>query len=834
MASRKGLARAGVVAIALVMLAALAVQFILPAAAVPFNVTLLNISYGGTYGSAYANTFNISNNVSAARIHISVNNSNASNIFALNVTQVNITLPAGFSFVTATNVTTGPTNHTFSTFGQNITWNTSTGDIALISFDATKNFTFNVSVNWTYGNYTFYVSTLTNSSQFNQTNFTVLIGDDIRPLVTNTSPLNTTWPNQTVNFNASVFEHNPANGIAQLTQLYTGVTTNFSLTNASGVWGYTNTTLAEGPYFLRFFFNDTAQNKNATTTVSFTVNSGPPNVSITSPPNASINNHTITFNATVIDVAMDSGVLQVTNLFTGAVINYSLINASGVWGYTNTSMPEGQYRAQFHLNDTVNYMNNNQTVNFTIDHGFPNVTVTSPTNASIDNETINLNASVLDVTGYSGIVEITQADAAKTNYTLSNNSGSWGYTNTSMPDGYYSARFHINDSFGRINNTQLVNFTVAAVPRVIIISPTNTTYTTSDDLAFIIKVFDKNVANGTLQLTNLDTSSATNFSLVNSSGNFTYNHSNVGNNLWRAQYFVNDSAGNQNISANVTFTVTVAGSTSSSTTSSGGGGGGGGTTSSNPADTSIWSVITPAVPTVATIDNDEIGFTEVQFTTDTQITNGQLKVEKLADKPTALPDPAQEAIYQYVEIKTTNFDDTHLSGSPKIQFQVTNTWLAENGIEKQNVVLLRYTTEWTVLTTILTSSDADFSHFQATTPGFSTFAIAAAPAAAEPVVACGDGTCAADETFESCPADCQAPAPVAECAEGDYRCFGDTVETCTDGTWTVQESCPYGCADAVCQPQPEAPVNPFNTVTMVIVVVIVILAVVLVVLWRKK
>ncbi|MBI4176716.1 MAG: hypothetical protein HY518_05910 [Candidatus Aenigmarchaeota archaeon] len=215
---------------------------------------------------------------------------------------------------------------------------------------------------------------------------------------------------------------------------------------------------------------DNATNSNSSVFVEITVDDAVPNVTISSPGNTTFSTtRTVNFNATVLEPNPGSGVVELTPLNpSGAVQNFSLTNYSGNWGYTNLSVPEGVYRARFFINDSVGNLNLTQTVVFTItlDVGAPNITITSPSNTTIiTTRTINFNATVLENNPGSGVVQVRNisviAGQGPQNYTLTNYSGNWGYTNLSMPDGVWEARFFINDSQGNMNNTESVVFTLS-------------------------------------------------------------------------------------------------------------------------------------------------------------------------------------------------------------------------------------------------------------------------------------------------------------------------------------------------------------------------------------
>ncbi|MBI4181668.1 MAG: PGF-pre-PGF domain-containing protein [Candidatus Aenigmarchaeota archaeon] len=238
-------------------------------------------------------------------------------------------------------------------------------------------------------------------------------------------------------------------------------------------------------------------------------------------------------------------------------------------------------------------------------------------------------------------------------------------------------------------------------------------------------------------------------------------------------------------------------SSSGSSSSSGGGGGGGGAPVSPPVQvTKIFGLLAAGQAESFTITEERIAVSEVRFTASAASGNARIAVQKLGARPAALPEPGKE-IFQYVEITPTDLQ----AAQATITFRVNETWLQEQAIPPEGVALLRYTTQWDTLETAYLGTGSGVARFQAVTPGFSTFAISGeTPAAAAPPAACGDGTCAGDETPESCPADCTAP-PALECSSGDLRCAGDQAQRCEQGDWVTAEACSNGCAGGYCLPE---------------------------------
>ena len=112
--------------------------------------------------------------------------------------------------------------------------------------------------------------------------------------------------------------------------------------------------------------------------------------------------------------------------------------------------------------------------------------------------------------------------------------------------------------------------------------------------------------------------------------------------------------------------------------------------------------------------------------------------------PSGTEKPA-DGIYEYVEITLywANPDDIE---SAVIEFTIPADWLSEHGMTPEDVVLMRCVGGvWQPLDTVLIGEEGGVYRFRATTPGFSTFAIAA-PAPANTTVTAGTNATTGGET----------------------------------------------------------------------------------------
>jgi PGF-pre-PGF domain-containing protein len=95
---------------------------------------------------------------------------------------------------------------------------------------------------------------------------------------------------------------------------------------------------------------------------------------------------------------------------------------------------------------------------------------------------------------------------------------------------------------------------------------------------------------------------------------------------------------------------------------------------------------------------------------------GIANVTAYGERPSGLEN-LNKRVYQYVDISAENRNAT-------VFFKVEKSWLEQNSIDMQNVVLNHYTEEgWTSLATEIVDEDDQYVYYSAYTEGFSPFAI---------------------------------------------------------------------------------------------------------------
>jgi PGF-pre-PGF domain-containing protein len=98
---------------------------------------------------------------------------------------------------------------------------------------------------------------------------------------------------------------------------------------------------------------------------------------------------------------------------------------------------------------------------------------------------------------------------------------------------------------------------------------------------------------------------------------------------------------------------------------------------------------------------------------------GKLEIREYSSMPISVEhELVDHDVYRYLEIET----DIEIK-SATLEFEVLNSWLADQGVDEDGVVLLHYTDKWVELDTEFIENDAVNSYFLAETNSFSVFAV---------------------------------------------------------------------------------------------------------------
>jgi murein tripeptide amidase MpaA len=346
-------------------------------------------------------------------------------------------------------------------------------------------------------NYQWNCKAYDNSSNgaFAASNFTLNVTSPAIPAVSIASPNNATYGNATVLVNIS------APGASSIWYNWNG-------TNAT----YTapvNITFNEGSNTLYAYANNSVGAENSTS-VTFSIDTIAPAISITSPANQTYTNASIPLNISA------SGSANIWYNWNGTNATYA--------APTSVNFTQGAITLIAYANDSVGNQNATN-VSFFIDSLAPPLSIISPANQTYNNLTLLLNISSV------GAASVWyEYNGTNTSYT------SPVYVNFS--EGGNSLYAYANDSLGNLNSTLVSFYVTTTALSVVIISPQNATYQTRNISVSLSST-------GAYTWYNWDGTNIT----YSSPANVTFNES--GNTLYA---YANDTLGNIT-SANVSFFV---------------------------------------------------------------------------------------------------------------------------------------------------------------------------------------------------------------------------------------------------------------------------------------
>ncbi len=194
-----------------------------------------------------------------------------------------------------------------------------------------------------------------------------------------------------------------------------------------------------------------------------------------------------------------------------------------------------------------------------------------------------------------------------------------------------------------------------------------------------------------------------------------------------------DVAGNCNTTGPHNFTTSASASSSSSSSggsSSGGGAGAGNQDAAATKVSKVWAEL-PVGANVMNIVKSDFAVRKVIIETGAVAASVTVDVTKLTGAPSATG-VAPGTVYQYLQFDASNLPISAVK-TVTMQFSVEKKWLASNSLVKDNIGLYRHSGgKWNELSTKILSEDTINVNYEASTPGFSVFAVAAksSPAAA--------------------------------------------------------------------------------------------------------
>ncbi|NIQ08078.1 MAG: hypothetical protein GWO20_20890, partial [Candidatus Korarchaeota archaeon] len=296
---------------------------------------------------------------------------------------------------------------------------------------------------------------------------------DFPPDVYINNPTNTTYPRSQVNINVTVEfkDGKPAkNVIAEVNN-----TENVTLVNT------TNAISINTSFYKQIWFNDTyhfvdgtntitvyAENRDGVDkkTVTFSVDTSPPQVIIHTP----ANNSTVSGDMSIQVYWNDLDPNRAYIIDNGTLRNESSTIGNHTYTWDTTHLIDGLHNITFLANDTEGHVNRTFTWIY-IDNTAPNVTIVSPLHISYSPHRLDINVTAIDSLTS---VDMVLAEVNGTeNMTLVLDEGGLYYNDTYLfTEGINTIRIYANDTQGNGNTTQTITFTVG-IPMVRITIPSN-------------------------------------------------------------------------------------------------------------------------------------------------------------------------------------------------------------------------------------------------------------------------------------------------------------------------------------------------------------------------
>ncbi|WP_210409200.1 PGF-pre-PGF domain-containing protein [Methanococcoides methylutens] len=294
-------------------------------------------------------------------------------------------------------------------------------------------------------------------------------------------------------------------------------------------------------------------------------------------------------------------------------------------------------------------------------------------------------------------------------------------TTLSLPDGEHNLTVIAKDTIGNMASV-MANFSIdTTAPIVTIERPQNTTYTSN--------TVNLNVS--------ADEDVHTWMYNINSTGNHTFTP-NITLTLPEGKHtvtvFANDTVDNVGF-AHTNFTIDLPNPRKTSSSSSGGGSGNTGEAFGNIALKEVKTIFNNKDSKIIYHFEEEddkieyIGFYSLK-------NSGRISatIEVLNGKSTLVTENPPGIAYQHMNIwvgKAGFATETNIV-DPVIGFRVSKSWIVENDINETTITLCRnHDGKWTQLSTTILNEDMEYIYFEATTPGFSPFAIVGSAQQAE-------------------------------------------------------------------------------------------------------
>ncbi|MFC1800987.1 S8 family serine peptidase [Nanoarchaeota archaeon] len=498
--------------------------------------------------------------------------------------------------------------------------------------------------------------------------------------------------------------------------------TNYSMSlDSQALYQKTTTNLAKGNHTFMVYLQDPAGNSAQLDTYKITVNNTAPNITSYSPGSANVSVAELSslfFNHTSTDADNDT-------LSYAWQLNGTLQATTSYWNFTPGCTDAGTYDLILIVSD--NYINTTQSWNVQVNNTNcpPTIQILSPTN----NSTLEL-GTTYDFT-------CNLSNPGDENLTTTWDFGDSSTNNSVNTTHQYLAvnnfTVTLNTTDGSLSDNDSISLVVSDTTHPVFNSVTySSTIYSGEDLDIDANITDYSTIN-TTDLTYGGT--VQNKTQSGDVYSWTLDSPDGGSNYFTIQ--VVDEYSNSDLN-NYTFTVDYCGDgdcqsndeTCSSCSDdcgacySGSSGGGGGSPSNVALEslsrTFYYTSMAAGSSYDMDVNEDLISITKINVKPSVSKNNVKIKVSVASSVPTTLINS-----YQYLEIDPENIENTEMY-DPIIDFKVNRTWFEQNNYDYQRTYLYHYEdNKWTQLTTTFIKEEAGSYHYQAKSPGFSYFAVAA-------------------------------------------------------------------------------------------------------------
>lgn len=509
---------------------------------------------------------------------------------------------------------------------------------------------------------------------------------------------------------------------------------------------------------------------------------------------------------------------------------YSVDNHGGelryqvTWNISAESPSDGTYTANLQAfaesgSDWRVYMDRSPTT-ITIDRTLPIVLLYDYTNSTKvkNGESLTLNISVSDGIGYgTNNCTVLFGASSTTSRTISPSSG-WCNGTVTIPtdvgsDGLKALNITLTDTAGNMgeNSSYYINLDNTG-PGITISSiggDSSSPYATTDTTP-TFSLTTGEAATCRYASSDLAWGSMTAFSTTGSTTHSVTTGQLI-NGLYTYYVRCRDSKSNEGTKS---FSFTVSSSSSDGT------GGSTGSTGSTSFTTGGVNIAAGEIGTITISQSDEYGVTEVLVEVKEGANNVKVVLTEVSLDAGEVIEGLLGSIYKYLTITAQNLDDSNIE-SAKIRFKIEKSWFEENNLDPETVLLNRYSDDtWAGLETTMTEEDDTYYYYEASTPGFSYFAVTAREVGE--ILTCGNGICDEGENFNNCPDDCPEESEpvcgnnVCETGENCGSCLTDC--PCAEG---------YVCSNGICKSSSVKR----KPITKTIVILLLVFATIGVVVW---